>query len=251
MCKHRTGRVTLHVLIELEQQGELDAGEAAGARKRKVNNWPVLDASPGSRTHQSPKPWSMKYVCRSNSEPFSLKDTIIPLIFNDSLPIKVFPVKATTESSLRLNQWCSTETRNYKKMIRLCFHFSEQNLLHLKHHYRVLVTHSSMRIWVTGGSMPSSYNILFFTFWFGYTFSLAKEIASVWRKRGRDLTHLMAIYKGCKAFIIVVNELTNYRWPLNCGSTQRRNPVKLVQFYFTDLLCWPNHVPNHVDVNTE
>lgn len=193
----------------------------------------------------------MRYLCRSNSQHFSLKDVIIPLLFHHSLPIEVFPVKAKTGSSIRLSQWGSTETSNYKKSLRLCFLFSGWNLLHLKHHYRVLVTHSSMRIWVTGESMPSSYNILLFTFWFGYTFSLAKEIACVWRKGGRDLTHLMDIYKGCKAFIIVVNELTNYRWPLNCGCTQRRNPVKWVQFYSTDLPSWPHRVPNPVDVNAE
>lgn len=192
----------------------------------------------------------MRCLCRSNSEPSSWKGGIIPLHCHHSLATGVFPVRATTGPSMRLNQRGFTETGNYRKGIRLGFLFGEQNLLHLRHHYRVHLSHSSMRIWMTGKHALFMYHPSF-TFGFGSTFSLAKEIACVWRKAGRDLTHLMDIYKGCKACIIVVNELSNYRWPLNCGCTQRRNPVKLVQFYSTDLQSWPNCVPRPADVKAE
>lgn len=163
------------------------------------------------------------------------------------LAMEVFPVKNRMGSSMRLSQCSFTGFGNCKRGRRLGFLFWEQNPLCLKHHYWVHLPHSSMRIWMTGESMPSSYNISLFTFWFGSTFSLAKEIACVWMKGGRDLTHLMDTYKGCKAFIKAVNELTNYRWPLNCGCTLRRNPAKLVQFYCTDLQSWPNCVSKPVE----
>lgn len=150
-------------------------------------------------------------------------------------------------SSMRLSQCSFTGSGNCKRGRRFGFLFWGQNPLCLKHHYWVHLPHSSMRIWMTGEIMPSSYNISLFTFWFGSTFSLAKEIACMWMKGGRDLTHLMDTYRGCRALIKVVNELTNYRWPLNCGCTQRRNLAELVQFYCTDLQSWPNCVSKPVE----